>query len=440
MKPTIEPAALRRLLPALRRLVRFPTKPIATVSTELAVELSDLQAWIKAHGRPTPATLEELEDQLGDQPAQRSEPVDTLPPRRATPPPPGAAAGPAPVKPWCDSARNQQPGLPISKSPPPSVSPSSAPLAKPAADIGQWLQAQRLRLTGRVTCFQVEVTPAHAAAWLRFNLGNRKPSRAKIRRFAAAMAAGRWTCNGETVKFSATGRLIDGQSRLQAIELAGVPVVLEVRGGLPDASQQTMDSGELRRGTHTLEMLGEANPGILAPALKLVWLWSKGWLAGSPFGAPRVLENLELAPLLAAHPGLRASAGWTVSSGCKCDRYLLRSEAAFFHHLFGAVDARLRDSFFEAVLEGIGLTKVSPAYHLRERLPELRLGDDTASRKAQRRALVIKAWNFAQAHQPCVRLVQAPDDAFPDIAGLPPPVRVAVNLRRLNQAKPARAA
>jgi hypothetical protein len=305
-----------------------------------------------------------------------------------------------------------------------AVKPAAAAVVRPpllTADLGKWLEAQKAEITGRAACFQVRVTPALAQSWLQLNQGNRRASQAKIRRFAAAMAAGKWTLNGESIKFSASGRLLDGQSRLQAVTLAGVPVVLEVRAGLPDLAQQSMDSGEMRRGTHTLEMLGEANASILAAALKLLWLWSKGWLDKIPFGGVRVLENSEIAPLLAQHPALRASAGWTISTGAKIDRYLLRSEAAFFHYLFGTINAEVRDAFFDAVIDGLGLTKSSPAYHLRERLALERQGEDSNSRKRMRRALVIKAWNHALAGQSCSRLVFGEDDAFPEVDGIAAP-------------------
>src|SRR6185369_5866959 len=116
--------------------------------------------------------------------------------------------------------------------------------------------------------------------------------------------------NGETIKFSISGRLIDGQSRLMACIEAGATVPMEVRGGLPDVAQESMDCGELRKNNHTLEMMGERNAGILAPALKLVWLWETDRLSGNKFGVSNVLENSAVKPLLQKHTGLKSSVGW----------------------------------------------------------------------------------------------------------------------------------
>jgi hypothetical protein len=329
-----------------------------------------------------------------------------------------ASAGPAP--------KSETPTVEIE--PPAAAAPaeatrSSAGLAMPTSNIGLWLEQQHAKITGRVHCFQVEVTPAIATAWLAFNSGNRHPSRAKIRRFATAMKTGRWAVNGETIKFSITGRLIDGQSRLMAVILANCPIILEVRAGLPDIAQQSMDVGEMRKGAHTLEMLGEVNPSITAAALKLLWYWGRGWLAGVPFGAQKVMENSEIAPLLEKHAALRSSVGWTVAGGNKIDLMLLRSEAAFFHYLFGTTDAELRDHFFEALCEGVGLTKVSPVYHLRERLLADRGGVGSKDRKVTRYGLVIKAWNAARAAKQVTSLSHSSKEPFPAIDGIATPER-----------------
>lgn len=402
---------------ALQTLAARPSAPLAYLEQRYDLERGQLSAWLAEYNQGSKILsahrITEVKAKLGGVHTVRLEHAPQATPAVAK------AAAPA-AAPKAAKAAAKPVAVAVAVARPPLLT----------ADLGKWLDAQKAEIIGRATCFQVRVTPALAKSWLQLNQGNRRASQAKIRRFAAAMGAGKWTLNGETIKFSASGRLLDGQSRLQAVTLAGKPVVLEVRAGLPDLAQQSMDSGETRRGTHTLEMLGEANPGILAPALKLLWLWSKGWLDKIPFGGVRVLENSEIAPLLAQHPALRASAGWTVSSGAKIDRYLLRSEAAFFHYLFGTINAEVRDAFFDAVIDGLGLTKLSPAYHLRERLALERQGEDSGDRRRLRRALVIKAWNHALAGQPCTRLVFGDDDAFPDIAGIKAPEKQRGERRR----------
>ena len=68
-----------------------------------------------------------------------------------------------------------------------------------------------------------------------------------------------------------------------------------------------------------------------------------------------------------------------------------------FHPLpVARVDRETRDAFFEALAEGLGLTKLSPVYHLRERLLDARKGANIIT-KFERFALFLKAWNHAIA-------------------------------------------
>jgi len=384
MNETIE--STRRLEPALRYLSTHPDAKVKAVAVQFKANPTTLWAWLGAHNQGRPHPPKHIIDNCLVAPDPVKKPASTVMVRR-----------------------------PI----------ASAPIAKkisgPDEKLLLWLEGQRVQIKGGANTFLVEVTPPLAASWMTLNMANRKPSKAKIRRFAAAIKEGRWSINGETVKFSATGRLIDGQSRLMACQLAAVPVVLEVRGGLPDVAQQSMDSGEIRTGAHTLEMLGEKYPQILAPAVKLVWQLERGSIqssSSSQSGSRIKLENGELAPLVERHLGLKASVGWVMTKGAKLDRMIQPSTAAFFHYLFGRADPKRRDAFFVALTEGLGLTKVSPIYHLREQLLSDRAEKVHRVRKLAQLGLFVKAWNAYVHNQRTPALVFDSGEKIPVIAGL----------------------
>ena len=289
----------------------------------------------------------------------------------------------------------------------------------PGGNLERWMSGEKGKVVGQCTTLLVEVTPALATRWLLLNRANRIPSRSKIRRFAAAMKEKRWPLTGETIKFSISGRLLDGQSRLMAVVLAGVNVVLELRSGLPEAAQKSMDIGEARKGTHTLEMMGEKYPLVLAPALKLIWLLEGGNLGGQKIGQDRVLENFLLPQMIEKHGGLKPSVGWVMTTGSNMARMMAPGMTAFFHYIFGKVDPELRDSFFEALLEGVGLTKANPVYHLRERLISDRADGTARIHKFNlHRALMVKAFNATRKSQKVASLSWQPGEDFPEIDGL----------------------
>ncbi len=401
----------QRLLPALQHLAKFSGANRAAICQKHGVAIEDVVAFItKACGALSMWDEDELE--------KAAKKFDVILPewkptaftaKSVAVQAPAMPARKIPAAPPAEKAQTRS--KPVREAP--SVLKvgvgAIAPVKlSPEADLGRWLDVQRVKIVEKVSTFVIEVTPELATAWLNFNMANRKPSQTKIRRFVQAIKTQRWTINGESIKFSRTGRLIDGQSRLMAVVEAGLPAILEVRAGLPDVAQESMDSGEIRRGSHTLEMMGETNPGILAPALRQVWLWERGWLGGYPFGVSRVMENQEIKPLLEKHSGIKQSVGWVVSEGNKIKNLMALSDGAALHYLLGLADSKLRDSFFEALVDGVGLTKVSPVYHLREKLLECRnqaFGSNRDAGKVVRAALTIKAWNAARAGQKMTGLI-----------------------------------
>lgn len=172
---------------ALRYLAANPTKKISFIATKFKLSEKDLWAWLEKYNH----SRKNLPAHIIDS-AKTAEQADTT---SATS---GKAKGVA--------------AMPASKKT--AVAPVAAAVPKlgPTSDIGRWLDAQGVPIVGRANTFLVTVTPALAAAWLQLNVGNRNPSKAKVKRFAAAIAAGKWTVNGETLKFSVSGRLLDGRA------------------------------------------------------------------------------------------------------------------------------------------------------------------------------------------------------------------------------------
>lgn len=406
-------AATTRLEPALRCLVKNPGMKVGAAADKYKLKVTEVWAWLRQFNHSKPLLSGHVIDSVKAR-VVTAEPAPAPKPLREP-----AAVVRAVAKSF---ARNK----PERELPPPvPVIPKK--LKGPGADLLPWLREQGITPLYEVVNYVVELPAEIAASWLTLNVGNRIPSKAKIRRFAAARRANRWTVNGETLKFSSSGRFLDGQSRLLAFVEAGMPVVVEVRGNLPDASQQTMDVGEARKGAHMLEMLGEQYPIVVAPALRLVNVYEHGALGHvgkcqTSIGGSLVMENSEVAPLLARHAGLRASVGWCMSTGHKVANLMPPSEAAFFHYVFGLATAVVRDAFMQQLALGLGLAAGSPVYHLRERLLADRAAQ-TRMGKRERFAIIIKAWNafFKKTDMDRLRFTMVGEaaESFPVIAGAP---------------------
>lgn len=123
----------------------------------------------------------------------------------------------------------------------------------------------------------MEIDPNTAKMMLLSNNMNRRLSQRHVNKLAAEMASGHYMLNGQTIAFSANGKLLDGQHRLNAVIQSGVTVKMAVAYGVEgDRVFQTYDQTALKRGIHQIaEMQGLENAvNITAIARRLV-LWER---------------------------------------------------------------------------------------------------------------------------------------------------------------------
>lgn len=79
------------------------------------------------------------------------------------------------------------------------------------------------------------ITPERAAHYLKRNVDNyRKLSKSKVALYADEMKAGKWQLNGEGIVLDDTGKLKNGQHRLAAIMMAGIPITMTVTTGVSE--------------------------------------------------------------------------------------------------------------------------------------------------------------------------------------------------------------
>jgi hypothetical protein len=216
----------------------------------------------------------------------------------------------------------------------------------------------------------------------KFNDRNRKLRRFSADRYADDMREGKWILNGETIKWSIHGRLLDGQNRLMGCVLAKTPFMSWVTFGLSDDAFDTIDIGGVRTGADILGIGGEKNTVGLTALLALLWLDDKGEVEHVGKTPPKH----ELADILAKHPDAREAAAL-----CKYRfrmKFLQPRIVAFCLCKFSRIDFAAAHKFFEDLKEGSGLEHGDPVLVLRNRLMvQRKLPVDEVL------AIVIKAWN-----------------------------------------------
>lgn len=104
------------------------------------------------------------------------------------------------------------------------------------------------------------------------NTHNRNIKKSNLQKVTRALANGEWQVNGEATKIASDGKILDGQHRLMAVVQTGVPMKTLLIQGLPNETQETMDTGSPRSAADVLRLRNEDNAVIPAAIAKKVRL------------------------------------------------------------------------------------------------------------------------------------------------------------------------
>lgn len=221
---------------------------------------------------------------------------------------------------------------------------------------------------GKLKTELVTLTPALAASLLAKNDGNRPARERYVHNLAASIKRGEWALNGDAIRVSSSGVLLDGQHRCMAVIEAGMPIQTLLVTGLDQGVFTTIDRGRGRTTADAMAIRGDANSSALAAATRLLFIYQSCGVPRptSPEHTPTTNQQLAL---LDATPALRVSATWAASSAW-CRRHLTPSSAVFCHYLFTSASAEAAKTFFSGLESGVGLAAGSPILLLRNRLAE----------------------------------------------------------------------
>jgi hypothetical protein len=253
-----------------------------------------------------------------------------------------------------------------------------------------------------------KIDPDRARQMLGTNEANRRMRMHQVIRLAEVIRRGEWRSdNGETIKVSKTGRLVDGQHRLSAIVKAGVPVEVAVAWGVEDSAVDTIDIGMRRTAGDYLTMNGVPQGNSAAAAAVMIMRYDIHDFPRLHERRPTVHQVVRFVEENTALP--RAlNVGYQVRRALPTNKTI----ASTSYFLFARIDVDDADLFFDALITGADLSERDPVLTLRNRL----LKESTASRKLEGDnifALYVKAWNAYRNDQEPRILVWKNDEPFP---------------------------
>lgn len=251
----------------------------------------------------------------------------------------------------------------------------------------------------------VNVTPNIAKSWLMVNHRNRPLHKHHVETLASAMKRGEWKVNGEAVKFTKDGFLVDGQHRLQAVVMADCCAEMLVIRGIQQEAFDTMDQGSKRTAGDILAVKGESETSHLAAAARLVYLMDK---SPDVFLKNESVTPIQIEKTLQRFPELRDS----MSVGRTWKQLLPKATAGGMWVLCSRKNMAMANEFFDRVASGSMLEDTDPEKVLRDALIDNAISQKKMT-KAHLIAFVIKAWNAKRLGKKMKILRFKDDESFP---------------------------
>jgi hypothetical protein len=237
------------------------------------------------------------------------------------------------------------------------------------------------------------ITPTEAARILRVNNPkNRNIQVDRVGRYALEMQAGKWTENGDPVRFDSDGNLIDGQHRLSAVVLASMQQSFLVVSNVEHDAIYTIDTGKTRNAGDILAIDGGVatkRAQTFAAALKnFAYYSSNGRLVSKVR-----MTNAQVSAAYTKHETLICeTADWLLPMLDGNIPLLPRGQMLSLAMIFMSVDEQDAHDFMYSVITGSNLPEQSPEKNLRDVL--LRLKSRTIKKTNEEKMnTFIKAWN-----------------------------------------------
>jgi hypothetical protein len=200
-----------------------------------------------------------------------------------------------------------------------------------------------------------------AGKMLENNKHNRPITQSHVDRIADRIRAGKWRFNGDTIKISEDGDVLDGQHRLCAIFLAGIAVETIVVYGIARDAFATIDT--IRR----MRSLGDTMALNHIPRYRNIVGSALAWLIRYQRGIEQYrnpalrVENTDVEDALGEHPGMVQSVEKAMGTRGVANPSLL----AFLHYLTVRKNEAVAERFIDTLIDPAGVSVNDPFFRLR---------------------------------------------------------------------------
>lgn len=258
------------------------------------------------------------------------------------------------------------------------------------------------------------ITPDVARELLNeYNRGNRTRKPRSLQRYMSDMKENKWYVTGDTIKFSDSTLLRDGQHRLMACVASNTAFVSHVIFGVDDRCFAFLDRGKNRSGDDALEIAGKANTRRLSAAAR----WWK-LIESDRVKLRDTYEPAEILAVVDANPQLEKF----VAYGQQIERQYGEPSGLMAAIMYGwhRANPKLAAEATKALCGGAISARFTPFRKVLAEIQKIKAGSQGRVHDVVRAALWVKAWNLVVDNRSGTArdlTFKASIDAFPAIKG-----------------------
>lgn len=258
-----------------------------------------------------------------------------------------------------------------------------------------------------------QITPSVAGEMLKRNINNRPIREVQVEFYSQQMINNEWLFDGQPIRFSSNGGLLDGQHRLSAVIKSGVPNEFMVITGIDPEAFKVMDTGSSRSPSDVLSIQGAKYSAMISSSIKFVSNFNKG--RRSDAGTNKISNSQVLDFYLSHKDILEDYAKKSGALSAEFGRILSPSFLLSIKYLFAQKSVTHSEQFVNQLCTGLGLSQHNPIHVLRKKL----LTNSSSQYKQtqmHKTAVTIKAWNLYRLNKECKILRWNKDEeSFPVI-------------------------
>ena len=259
-----------------------------------------------------------------------------------------------------------------------------------------------------------EITPATAKEMLKRNINNRPVSRPHVGFLSREMKAGNWCFDGQPIRLSEGGAVLDGQHRLEAIiESATVQTFLIIKG-IETKAFQVMDTGRNRTSGDVFAIEGIENSTTAAATTRVIIKHFEGSHSQQHNRTTRS-SNTEVLEYYKRNKDIGAFVKEAKKLNKEFNKFLSVSQIGAFSYIMAKKNTEVSSEFWKKLCSGVGIVENSAIHALRNRLISDKLSNQQI-KNIERVALIFKAWNkHRKNEQVKVLFWNAKNEKFPTL-------------------------